>query len=94
LISLAVCQIVHGGSSVAAAGRIARLERFTIMKPEMLAVILFALAVAAAITAWISAGRFIRRVPGERRRVSGVIWGSVMAAVFAFAGIWTWLEFS
>jgi hypothetical protein len=40
------------------------------MKPEMLIAILLALAVASAITAWISARRFLRHVEG--RTAAGV----------------------
>jgi hypothetical protein len=65
------------------------------MKPGMLITILLALAIVSAVTAWISARRFVRRkVPDERRRVSGVIWGGMMAFVFAFTALWMWLDFA
>jgi hypothetical protein len=65
------------------------------MKPEMLSMIFLALAVVCAITAWISARRFVqRKVPDERRRMSGVIWGGTMAFVFAFGALWMWLDFA
>ena len=71
--------------------RIAALGRYIVMKPEMLITILLVLAVVSAAATWISARRFVQpKVPDERPKVSGVMWGGLMSLGFAFGAVWMW----